>query len=115
MYFRGKSMIGLCCSAIWFRQNENPARGRVRGRGLGNPRVRAVGRSRAPLPQTHMRAKSSSRNVRHEQPIGCLSPWRQLVCKLRPLKVDERDIQSSEETHFTNKDVAQVPAAWLFT
>jgi hypothetical protein len=51
------------------RQNENPARGRVRGRGLGNPRVRAVGRARAPLPQTHMRAKSSSRNVRHDQPV----------------------------------------------
>src|SRR5215831_3107621 len=30
---------------------------RVRGRGLGNPRVRAVGRARAPLPQTHGRAK----------------------------------------------------------
>jgi hypothetical protein len=48
-------------------QNENPAR-RVSATGgvLGNPRVRAVGRARAPLPQTHMRAKSSSRNVRHK-------------------------------------------------
>jgi len=27
MYFpRGNSMIGLCCSAIWFLRYENPAR-----------------------------------------------------------------------------------------
>src|SRR5438128_11360877 len=28
MYFRGNSMIGLCCSAIWFRRYESPT---VRG------------------------------------------------------------------------------------
>src|SRR5262249_18539958 len=49
----------------------------------GTLMVRAVGRARAPLPQTHMRAKSSSRNVRHGRPTrhtfleasGALTDW----------------------------------------
>src|SRR6516165_5455260 len=53
--------------------DENPARlsqskGRF-GRGLGNPQMWANYVTRAPLLQTQGCAQSSSRNVRHDQPV----------------------------------------------
>src|SRR5262245_9283151 len=41
---------GSAPSGASFAKNENPARGRVRGRGLGNPHARGW---RAPLGETH--------------------------------------------------------------
>src|SRR5262249_43608994 len=63
----------------------------------GFPKGGVSGASRALLDnvrtstgETNGRSRYSSRNVRHEVPVGCLSPRRQLVYQLGPFVFDHR-------------------------